>query len=99
MRERWPWTWPPTASPGRCSPGRTTHDAITFAHEGLSTPSGDIRLVPELPRLTRLAGQLGLARVLGRQVAPDGSPWPYDQRGVLEAQVEAAAEGLEVRAG
>ncbi len=77
-----------------------THDAITFAHEGLSTPSGDIRLVPVLPQLVRLAGQRALAWVPGRQVAPDGSLWPYDQRGVLEAQVEAAAaDGLEVRAG
>lgn len=77
-----------------------THDAITFAHEGLSTPAGDIRLVPVLPRLVRLAGQRALAWVPGRQVAQDGAPWPYDQRGVLEAQVEAAAaEGLEVRAG
>ncbi|MGH4024590.1 MAG: glutamine synthetase, partial [Pseudonocardiaceae bacterium] len=73
---------------------------ITYAHPGLSTPSGDVRLLPELAQLTRLAGQPALAWVPGRQVAPDGSPWPYDQRGVLEAQVEAAArDGLEVRAG
>ncbi len=77
-----------------------THDAITFAHEGLSTPSGDVRLIPELRGLTRLAGQRALAWVPGRQVAADGSPWPYDQRGVLEAQVQAAAaEGLEIKAG
>ncbi|MGQ0719072.1 MAG: glutamine synthetase [Pseudonocardiales bacterium] len=77
-----------------------THDAITFAHEGLSTPSGDVRLIPELRGLTRLAGQRALAWAPGRQVAADGSPWPYDQRGVLEAQVQAAAaEGLEIKAG
>ena len=77
-----------------------THDVITYAHRGLSTPSGDVRLLPELSQLTRLAGQPALAWVPGRQVAPDGSPWPYDQRGVLEAQVEVAArDGLEVRAG
>ncbi|MGH3947372.1 MAG: glutamine synthetase [Pseudonocardiaceae bacterium] len=77
-----------------------THDAITFAHEGLSTPSGDVRLIPELRGLTRLAGQRALAWVPGRQVAADGSSWPYDQRGVLEAQVQAAAaEGLEIKAG
>ncbi|MGH3902063.1 MAG: glutamine synthetase [Pseudonocardiaceae bacterium] len=77
-----------------------THDAITFAHEGLSTPSGDIRLIPQLRGLTRLAGQRALAWVPGRQVAADGSSWPYDQRGVLEAQVQAAAdEGLEIKAG
>ncbi len=77
-----------------------THDGITFAHEDLSTPSGDIRLVPDLRGLTRLAGQPALAWAPGRQIAADGSPWPYDQRGVLEAQVEAAAaEGLEIKAG
>jgi glutamine synthetase len=77
-----------------------THDAITYAHEGLATPSGDVRLVPELRGLTRLAGQPALAWAPGRQIAVDGSPWPYDQRRVLEAQVEsAAAEGLEIRAG
>ncbi|HEV7829615.1 MAG TPA: glutamine synthetase family protein [Pseudonocardiaceae bacterium] len=77
-----------------------THDAITFAHEGLSTPSGDVRLIPDLRGLTRLAGQPAFAWAPGRQVALDGAPWPYDQRGVLEAQVEAAAaEGLEIQAG
>ena len=77
-----------------------THDAITFAHEGLSTPSGDVRLLPVLDRLRPLAGQPGLAWAPGRQVAADGSPWPYDQRGVLEAQVRRAAQlGLELRVG
>jgi glutamine synthetase len=77
-----------------------THDGITFAHQGLATPSGDLRLVPDLGRLTRLAGQPALAWAPGRQIAVDGSPWPYDQRGVLEAQVRAAAaEGLEIKAG
>ncbi|MGH3865917.1 MAG: glutamine synthetase [Pseudonocardiaceae bacterium] len=77
-----------------------THDAITFAHQGMATPSGDVRLVPDLRGLTRLAGQPALAWAPGRQIAVDGSPWPYDQRGVLEAQVEAAvAEGLAVKAG
>src|SRR2546427_363426 len=40
-----------------------THDVITFAHQDLATPSGDIRLVPELSALTRLAGQRALAWV------------------------------------
>jgi glutamine synthetase len=77
-----------------------THDAITFAHQGMATPSGDVRLLPDLSGLTRLAGQPALAWAPGRQIAVDGSPWLYDQRGVLEAQVAlAAAEGLTVRAG
>jgi glutamine synthetase len=77
-----------------------SHDAITYGHEGLATPSGDIRLVPEMGRLVRLAGQPSFAWAPGRLVAPDGSAWPYDQRGALEAQVaRAEALGLEVRAG
>ncbi len=77
-----------------------THDAITFAHPGLSTPSGDVRLLPVIERLTRLAGQPALAWAPGRQVAADGSSWPYDQRGALEAQVDRATElGFELRAG
>jgi glutamine synthetase len=77
-----------------------THDAITYGHAGLATPSGDIRLVPAIDRLTRLAGQPALAWAPVRQVAADGSPWPYCQRTVLEAKVAAGARrGLEFRAG
>ncbi len=67
-------------------------DAITFTHPGLATPSGDVRLIPELDRLVRLAGQPALAWAPGRQVDADGGPWPYDQRGVLVRQVEQLAE-------
>lgn len=77
-----------------------SHDTITFAHGPLGTPSGDIRLVPVTDRLVRLAGQPGFAWVPGRQVAADGSPWPYDQRGVLERQIARAADqGLAFQAG
>lgn len=77
-----------------------SHDAITYAHPGLATPSGDIRLVPVVERLRRLAGQPALAWAPVRQVGKDGGPWPYCQRTVLEAQVaEGARRGLEFRAG
>ena len=77
-----------------------THDAITYAHEGLSTPSGDVRHLPVLERTVQLAGQPWLAWAPSRVVDADGAPWPYDQRAALEAQVEAAAAaGLTVRAG
>ncbi|MGW4062357.1 glutamine synthetase [Amycolatopsis sp. NPDC004747] len=77
-----------------------THDSITYAHEPLSTPSGDIRLVPVVERLRRLAGQPALAWAPVRQLTRTGDPWPYCQRAVLEAQVAAAArKGLEFRAG
>lgn len=77
-----------------------THDHITYAHADLSTPSGDVRLIPDLRAITRLAGQPALAWAPGRLISVDGSPWPYDPRSVLEAQVQAAAaEGLEIKAG
>lgn len=80
-----------------------SHDVITFAHEGLATPSGDVRLVPVVDRadsVVPLSGQPGLAWVHGRQLDADGDPWPYCQRSVLERQVDAAAEaGFAVRAG
>jgi glutamine synthetase len=77
-----------------------SRDVITFAHPGLATPSGDVRLVPVLDRLVRLAGQPALAWTPGRQLTDDGEPWPYDQRGVLERQVEAlAAAGLTAKVG
>jgi glutamine synthetase len=75
-------------------------DGITFAHDGLSTPSGDVRLLPVLDGLVRLHGQPALAWAPGRLVSADGGPWPYDQRAVLERQVEALAEhGLTALAG
>ncbi|MBW0105557.1 glutamine synthetase family protein, partial [Pseudonocardia sp. KRD291] len=75
-------------------------DAITYAHPGLSTPSGDTRLVPDTDRITQLAGQPALAWAPGNLVSADGTPWPYDQRGVLQRQVAALAEkGLTALAG
>ncbi|WP_020645065.1 glutamine synthetase family protein [Amycolatopsis balhimycina] len=77
-----------------------SHDAITYGHAGLATPSGDIRLVPVVDRLRRLAGQPALAWAPVRQLTKDGEPWPYCQRAVLERQVaEGARRGLEFRAG
>ncbi|HEY2223068.1 glutamine synthetase family protein [Actinomycetospora sp.] len=68
-----------------------TNDAITFAAPGLQTPSGDVRLVPQLDRVTRLAGQPAFAWAPGRQVTADGGPWAFDQRSVLERVVERLA--------
>ncbi len=80
-----------------------SHDGITFAHEGLATPSGDVRLVPAVDApsdVVALAGQPGLAWAHGRQVTADGDPWPYCQRSVLERTVARLAEaGFEARAG
>ncbi|GAB3489149.1 glutamine synthetase family protein [Amycolatopsis cihanbeyliensis] len=77
-----------------------SHDVITYDQPVLPTPSGDVRLVPVVERLRRLSGQRALAWAPGRQLAADGSPWPYCQRAVLERQVEAAARrGLTLLAG
>lgn len=67
-----------------------SHDRITFDHPGLSTPSGDVRLVPVAERIVSLAGQPAFAWAPGRLLAPDGTPWPYDPRTRLEVQVSRA---------
>ena len=78
----------------------TSTDGITFGHEPLSTPSGDLRLLATPERVTRLAGQPEFAWTPGRQFEQDGTRSAYCQRAALERQVErAAAAGLEVRAG
>lgn len=75
-------------------------DVITFAHEGLSTPSGDVRLVPVVEGVVQLAGQPALAWAPGRVVTAGGDAWPYDQRTVLERQVDALdAAGLSALVG
>jgi glutamine synthetase len=77
-----------------------SRDGISFAHDGLPDASGDIRLLPVMERVTPLAGQPGFAWAPGRQLGPDGEPYPYDQRSRLEAQVaRAASAGLSVLAG
>ncbi|WP_299053378.1 glutamine synthetase family protein [uncultured Nocardioides sp.] len=80
-----------------------SHDGITFAHEGLATPSGDVRLVPVVDGplgVTATAGQPGFAFVPGRQLTGEGEPWAYDQRAVLERQLDRAADaGLGLVAG
>lgn len=69
-----------------------TNDVIQYGAPGRETPSGDVRLVPDLDRLTPLAGQPGLAWAPGTQVTVDGSPWPWDQRSLLAATVDGLGE-------
>ena len=77
-----------------------SHDRMTFTHESLSTPSGETRLVPIIERLVRLKGQPAFAWAPGRQIGADGSHSPYDQRSVLERQIERAeALNLTIKAG
>ena len=69
-----------------------TNDGIQYGAPGRETPSGDVRLVPDLDRLTPLAGQPGMAWAPGTLVDVDGSPWPWDQRSLLAATVDGLAE-------
>jgi glutamine synthetase len=78
----------------------TSTDGITFGHEPLSTPSGDLRLCATHDRVRRLAGQPAFAWTPGRLFEQDGSRSAYCQRHALERQIDAAAAmGLEVYAG
>src|SRR5919107_1203732 len=54
-----------------------THDAITYAYEGLSTPWGDVRHIPVLERAVQLSGQPWLAWAPSRVTDADGAPWPH----------------------
>ena len=65
----------------------------------LATPSGDVRLIPVLDKLGAPRRAAGAGVGAGRQVAADGAPWPYDQRSVLERQVEAPRRRRADRAG
>ncbi|MHC1563099.1 type I glutamate--ammonia ligase [Actinomycetospora sp. C-140] len=69
-----------------------TNDGIQYGAPGRETPSGDVRLVPDLDRLTPLAGQPGLAWAPGTQLSVDGTPWAWDQRSLLAGTVDALAD-------
>ncbi|MEU7908515.1 glutamine synthetase family protein [Actinoplanes sp. NPDC049118] len=71
-----------------------TDDSIT-ASEHVGGPDGDLRLVPDLDRLTTLAAQPGWAWAPVDRYSQAGDPWPTCQRGFARAMVErAAAAGL-----
>lgn len=77
-----------------------SHDAITHGYPGLGTASGDRRLVPLLDGIRPLAGQPRLAWAPGIQFTAEGERSAYDQRHVLEEQVQRARSlGLEILAG
>lgn len=62
-------------------------------------PVGDLRLHPELDRLTVLAGQPGWAWAPADRFDQDGLPYPADQRGLAKSVTEQlAAAGYTARA-
>jgi glutamine synthetase len=65
----------------------------------LGSPDGDLRLYPDLDRLTPLAGQPGWAWAPVDRLTQDGEAHAADTRTLLRRQVRAAAErGLEFKA-
>jgi glutamine synthetase len=63
-------------------------------------PDGDLRLLPDLDRLTPLAAQPGWAWAPVDRYTQDGQPYPVCQRLFARRMAERAAEaGLEVRMG
>ncbi|MEU2393782.1 hypothetical protein [Streptomyces sp. NPDC007369] len=73
----------------------------SFAAAPSSTgPVGDLRLVPDLDRLTPLAAQPGWAWAPADRYTQDGTPHPGCQRGFARRVTEAVERrGLSVRAG
>ncbi|RKT56907.1 glutamine synthetase family protein [Saccharothrix australiensis] len=63
-------------------------------------PVGDLRLHPDLDRLTVLAGQPGWAWAPGDRLDQHGDPHPQDERGLARTVVDRlAGHGYEVQAG
>ncbi|WP_083976208.1 type I glutamate--ammonia ligase [Kitasatospora azatica] len=74
-------------------------DSITTSRH-IGGPAGDLRLIPDLGRLTRLAAQPGWAWAPADRYAQDGTAHPGCQRQFAQRMVAAAGlRGLEVRAG
>jgi len=77
----------------------TSDDAITES-EHLGGPDGDLRLIPDLDRVTVLAAQPGWAWAPADRYDQLGRPHPACQRQFARRMVErAAAAGLELRMG
>jgi glutamine synthetase len=73
-------------------------DSITSS-EHLGGPDGDLRLVPDLDRLTVLAGQPGWAWAPVDRMTQDGAPWVACGRSLLRRMVRrAAADGITYQA-
>jgi glutamine synthetase len=73
-------------------------DSITST-EHLGGPDGDLRLVPDLDRLTVLAAQPGWAWAPVDRMTQEGAPWVACSRSLLRRLVRrASAEGVTYRA-
>lgn len=74
-------------------------DSITTSRH-IGGPAGDLRLIPDLGRLTRLAAQPGWAWAPADRYAQDGTVHPGCQRRFAQRMIHAARlRGLDLRAG
>jgi glutamine synthetase len=74
-----------------------SNDLMTSTAE-LGSPDGDLRLVPDLDRLVRLAAQRGWAWAPVDRYQQTGEVWAACQRSFAHAMVDRAAEaGLDLR--
>jgi glutamine synthetase len=74
-----------------------SNDLMTSTAE-LGSPDGDLRLVPDLDRLVRLAAQPGWAWAPVDRYQQTGEVWAACQRSFVQAMVDRAAEaGLDLR--
>ncbi|WP_232246386.1 type I glutamate--ammonia ligase [Kitasatospora mediocidica] len=74
-------------------------DSVTTSRL-IGGPAGDLRLIPDLDRLVRLAAQPGWAWAPADRFAQDGTPHPGCQRRFAGRMTEAARQrGLTLRAG
>lgn len=74
-------------------------DSITDSPH-IGGPDGDLRLLPDLDRLTPLAGQPGWAWAPADRFQQDGAPHPACQRQFAARMARRAAElGIELRTG
>ncbi|GAA1248864.1 gamma-glutamylpolyamine synthetase GlnA3 [Kitasatospora nipponensis] len=74
-------------------------DSITTGHH-VGGPVGDLRLIPDVSRLCRLAAQPGWAWAPADRYAQDGTPHPGCQRQFTRRMVRSAElRGLGLRAG
>lgn len=75
-------------------------DDSTARGDGFGGPVGDLLLLPDLNRLTRLAAQPGWAWAPADRYGQDGEPYPGCHRSFVNRMVRAAAgQGLSLRMG
>lgn len=68
------------------------------APPGGTAPVGDLRVIPDLRRLVPLAAQPGWAWAPGDRYRQDGDPHERCSRLLLQRLVDAAVDGLEIKA-